>query len=64
MRIPRDAFGSLACVPERKSNKANRAVISSPETDYWIDYWTDDDSESGSHDDNLEDVESTEDERM
>ncbi len=60
MRIPRDAFGSLACVPECKSSKANQAVISSPETDYW----TDDDSESGSHDDILEDVESTEDERM
>ncbi len=60
MRIPRDAFGSLACVPERKSGKANRTVISSPEADYW----TDNDSESGSHDDILEDVESTEDERM
>ncbi|KAH9559676.1 hypothetical protein CY35_06G070900 [Sphagnum magellanicum] len=60
MRIPRDAFGSLACVPERKSGKANRTVISSPEADYW----TDNDSESGSHDDILEDVESTEDERI
>ncbi len=60
MRIPRDTFGSLACVPERKSSKANRAVINSPETDYW----TNDDSKSGSHDDILEDVESTEDERM
>ncbi len=60
MRIPRDAFGSLACVLERKSSKANQAVIGSHETDYW----TDDDSESGSHDDILEDVESTEDERM
>jgi hypothetical protein len=60
MRIPRDAFGSLACVPECKSSKANRAVISSPKTNYWIDG----DFESGSHDDILEDVESTKDERM
>ncbi|CAK9199188.1 unnamed protein product [Sphagnum troendelagicum] len=26
MQIPRDAFGSLACVPNRKSGKANQAA--------------------------------------
>jgi hypothetical protein len=60
MRIPRDAFGSLACVPKCKSGKANQAVTSSSEAEYW----TDDNSEAGSNNDFLEDAESTEDERM
>ncbi len=60
MRIPRDVFGSLACVPKRKGGKANQAVTSSSEAEYW----TDDNSEAGSNNDFLEDAESTEDERM
>jgi len=60
MRIPRDAFGSLACVPKCKSAKANQAVTSSSEAEYW----TDDNSEAGSNNDFLKDAESTEDERM
>jgi hypothetical protein len=60
MRIPRDAFGSLACVHKCKSAKANQAVTSSSEAEYW----TDDNSEAGSNNDFLEDAESTEDERM
>jgi cereblon len=60
MRIPRDAFGSLACVHKCKSAKANQAVTSSSEAEYW----TDDNSEAGSNNDFLEDAESTEDERI
>ncbi|KAH8945724.1 hypothetical protein BDL97_12G055300 [Sphagnum fallax] len=60
MQIPRDAFGSLACVPKRKSGKANQAVTSSSEAEYW----TDDNSEAGSNNDFLEAAESTEDERI
>ncbi|CAK9861885.1 unnamed protein product [Sphagnum jensenii] len=57
MRIP---FGSLACVPKRKSGKANQAVTSSSDAEYW----TDDNSEAGSNNDFLETAESTEDERI